>query len=617
MNMFAAGDDAGTTPRYALFILAALCLVLVGYGGLKTIQLVSAARTQALAEAGDAITAATAGHIRQDRVPNRLIEAAQSLVADPELGLNYVTVRNADHVTLVSRGRFSNRFGFLGAGTARSLRGWDYRLESAETVRTLDGPGNTSVVGHAQFGVGWLKVFGHAGVGLIIWLTTLLAGLVGLVGALVAGATQRQESSRNEAPVASAHVRRPSPATQEAPDSPRSPLSRFKRGRAKEAGGDEFEPIRPVRSSAAARESASAPPRKAVAPDRPASASISQSQPASPSAVRTPAAASAPASQQKPATPSSEPAVVKAEPSTAAPQKPEPTQREALNPQHEPAAPGTAPETTPKPEAPARSPRPMPDAQATASERASTVVTPAQAELHAPRLDAEPHLGDATLDLRFYPIWRDVNREVLAGACAALAWRTPETRLVDADTLTRLAEQKGALRAFTQWIARRFSLLHSNWRTLEINTVPIVLPIPSAMLAFADAEAVWRDALRRTDRDPNDLILRLISARSRRVAHSSLPVRRALTLADHDKPVPADCDVACIDAAQIGPDIEAWFARIEQLKCPVLLGPVADPEPLASLIDHNRVLWFSDDEKALYSPRAFARLLTRCSTHPI
>ncbi len=88
-------------------------------------------------------------------------------------------------------------------------------------------------------------------------------------------------------------------------------------------------------------------------------------------------------------------------------------------------------------------------------------------------------------------------------------------------------------------------------------------------------------------------------------------------MAGHDKPVPADCDVACIDPAQVGSDMEAWFERVDQLKAPVLLGPLADPEPFARLINHERVLWFSDDAQALCSPREFARLLTRCSTRPI
>ncbi|WP_348766968.1 hypothetical protein [uncultured Salinisphaera sp.] len=561
------------TPPAALYALAALCLILAGYAGLRAVQLTSAARADMLAQAEAAIVSATAGHIRQDRVPTRLIEATQTLLADPGLRLNYVTVRNAGGATLVSRGRFSNRFELFGPGIAPTLRAWDYRLESAQATLRLSAPGQAGAVGSAEFGVSWFAVLGHAGIGLVIWATVLLAGLVGLVGALVAaGGSQRAavEPVQN-APTPPQQTKKPAAgASQTNRPGSRTPSSLFRRGDKKKRD-DEFEPIAP-----AARPSQPAP--------------VGEPEPAPKPPATPPATTATPADTQGAA---QRQATVSAAPAQTA----EPPQSDARREASRPAA--------------------APASNATASVRPPPAIAPAEAELHAPRMDAEPQLGDATLDLRFYPIWRDSGREVLAGACAALAWRRPDTRLVDADTLTRLAEQKGALRAFTQWIARRFSLLHSNWRTLEINTVPIVLPIPSAMLAFADAEAVWRDTLRRTDRDPNDLILRLTSARSHRGAHASLPVRRALTLAGHDKPVPADCDVACIDPAQVGSDMEAWFERVDQLKAPVLLGPLADPEPFARLINHERVLWFSDDAQALCSPREFARLLTRCSTRPI
>ena len=609
--MFAANDDnpAGTS-RYALYALAALCLILIGYAALRSVELTSTARSQALADAERAIAAAATEHIRQDRVPDALILAAESLLGEPQLGLNYVTVRNAQNVTLVSRGRFSQRFGFLGAGTARSLRSWDYRLESAEATQAIRAHDEGGVIGFAQFGVDWFHVFASAGVGLIIWLTALLAGLVGFFGALVASASAREQSPAPSTSDTPGRIRKPAPQASTAIDTARAPLSRLVRRRGRKASEDEFEPIVSSDNRAASKPAQPITQGEQARPQRAEPPPIRQPQRPAPS-NETPEPA-----QDDPSSPTRAPAAAApAEPKPAEPKQPEPKQAEpSVQPSSpaQPAAQKSAPsrQRTPGKDAPAEASEPAP-------QRRAAVAAAVETELHAPRLDAEPRLGDATLDLRFYPIWRDAKREVLAGACAALAWRTPETRLVDADTLTRLAEQKGALRAFTQWIARRFSLLHSNWRTLEINTVPIVLPIPSAMLAFADAEAVWRDALRRTDRDPNDLILRLLSTRMRRGVHSSLPVRRALTLAGHDKPVPADCDIACVDPADVGPDSEQWFACIEQLQCPVLLGPIDDPEPYTRLINHNRVLWFSDDEQALYSPRAFARLLTRCSTQPI
>jgi hypothetical protein len=642
MKFSTHGDTAAAgTQRYLLYAVAALCLVLVAFAGLRATSLIAQARTQALAEAEQAIAQATQAHIEQDRVPNALIGAVEALIGQRDLDLNYVTLRNAENVTLISRGRFAERFQWLGAGMARQWRGWDYQAESAETNRALQR--QSQRVGYAQFGVSWFAILGRAGVPLIIWVTALLAGVVGFLGALAASATSRTPAAeQKKQPRRGPAVAKPAAPPTTAGERARSPLSRFARRRERGRSSDEFAPIvdkrrqgmpgdaMPERSQVTRRDSAPGPTTSATKPQTPRS-ERADTRPA----PRKTEPAPPPAAPPRPSAPASAPA----EPSAAASGRKEPV----VEPEQRPTVPSTpapsapAEKSAPKPPAPtppsqpvreptpkrSAEPAPAPPAESqpepkppTATPKIDIEPAPAHAELHAPRLDAQPTLGDDTLDLRFYPIWRDAERKVLAGACAALAWRSGETRLVDSDTLTRLAEREGALRAFTQWIARRFSLLHSNWRTLEIATVPIVLPIPSAMLGFADAEAVWRDALRRTDRDPNDLILWL-GGRVRRHVHSSLPVRRALMLAGHDKPAPADCDVACIDVEQIGPDIEAWHARIEQLKCPVLIGSIGDPEPYARLLNHPRVLWFSQADADLCSPRAFARLLTRHATQPI
>ena len=234
----------------------------------------------------------------------------------------------------------------------------------------------------------------------------------------------------------------------------------------------------------------------------------------------------------------------------------------------------------------------------------------------APRLDAKPTLGDNTLDLRFYPIWRGQNdNRRLAGAYAAMAWRAGDAELVSPETLIQLAERDGALRAFTQWIARRLSLLHANWRTLELATVPIVLPIPSAMLGFADAEAVWREALRRTDRDSDDLILAL--DRDTASAYAELPVRRILPLAGPELESPRDCDVLGVPEPLIQGNTSAWRARVDALACPVLFGPLETPERYQELLARPRALWFSNRVEEAHSPRSFARLLMLHATAPI
>ncbi|MES1925928.1 hypothetical protein [Salinisphaera sp. T31B1] len=232
----------------------------------------------------------------------------------------------------------------------------------------------------------------------------------------------------------------------------------------------------------------------------------------------------------------------------------------------------------------------------------------------APQLDARPTLGDSTLDLRFFPIWRGAGADrELAGARAAMAWRAGDAELVDPATLTRLAEREGALRAFTQWIARRLSMLHGNWRTLELPTVPIVLPIPSAMLGFADAEAVWRDALRRTDRDPDDLVLALEDTAS--ATRAALPLRRSLPLRERDRmALPHACDLLSLSPERVNDDDTDWCRFFDTIEASVLFGPVDDPERYTEMLGHARVLWFSERDSEVRSPRSFARLLAR---HPV
>lgn len=576
--------NLSSTPRILRYALAAVCAMLIAYAGLRCVTLVTDSRTAALLEAEQAITLATAGRIQQDRIPDSLIESVAALIDARAPALNYVTLRNANRATLVSRGRFTDRFDWLGADMGRQLRGWSYQLESAEADRPLMQAGQR--VGYARFGVNWFSVLGRAGLSLVVWLTALLAGVVGFLGALSSASARREIGGAQPAPERPADV----PAQSRRGEGAGKPASRLLRRR-KNTSKDDFAPITSRQVPASAREQSPAgPSSRPGASARP----TPEPEPAS-AAIPARAKTAEPALPDKPSTPES----VSAETSVVARDTPPPRHESSTAPDLEP---GLEVVPTPTP-----TPTPAPDPIQPA---------PAQAQLHAPRLDIQPSLGDDTLDLRFYPIWRDAQCDVLAGACAALVWREGQSPLVDVATLAELAERGGALRAFTQWIARRFSLLHSNWRTLEIDTVPIMLPISGAMLGFADAEAVWRDALRRSDRDPNDLILRWAHAVGRDV-DNTLPVRRALSLDAHDKPTPADCDVACIDATRIGPDIDQWHARIEKLRCPVLLGPIEAPAEHARLINHARVLWFSDADTAVHTPRAFARLLARHTTQPM
>jgi hypothetical protein len=146
-----------------------------------------------------------------------------------------------------------------------------------------------------------------------------------------------------------------------------------------------------------------------------------------------------------------------------------------------------------------------------------------------------------------------------------------------------------------------------------------LLPIPSALLGFTDAEAVWRTALRRIDRDPNDLILHV---RQEGASGPSLPIRRALGLnaCTMETTLPsAPADIVCVIPEMLPQNTSAAVAQLDRLRRPILLGPVVDPEAWTSIIEKDNVCWFSDipGPDNLHTPRSFGRLLATYHTAPI
>lgn len=181
----------------------------------------------------------------------------------------------------------------------------------------------------------------------------------------------------------------------------------------------------------------------------------------------------------------------------------------------------------------------------------------------------------------------------------------------------RLAEQEGALRTFTHWIAERFVMLHANWRTLELLTVPIVLPVPSALLAFADAEDIWRDALSRISHEPAGLLLQVDTPEL--PSDLSLPVRRAIVPAYVGGSAGAEHDLVFVRPTA-DHSTETAERALTDTRYPMLVGPLADPSAHAQLLAcSERVAWFSnaDNDDNVYSPRAFARLMSRTAVAPL
>lgn len=544
-------DSSRSGSRLALGGAAVLCLLVFAAACYQSVTVLAQARTAQLFDAEREIAQATVPLMRQDRVPPALVHSTEMLIANARLDLNYVTLRNTENVTLVSRGRFENALGWLGA-SAQQWRGLLYRLLSAEDNRAVMR--DEQVVGFAQYGVSWLSVALAAGTLWLLWTALMLiAGVAFCWLCIRLARSSGRPAEKYDVPPVSQSPRAFAPTPAPAPLREPGKVSLFK-GRRPGADTEEYAPIMPLTSGPDPAEAPEAPPLRS----RP---------------VAVP--------KREPPAPKPEAPTAQVEPPAAAPQAPPAV------------SPGLEPDTAPDPPSP----------------------PPARTHDAAPaKAESASALGDETLDLRFYPIWRGADRRALAGAWAALAWRRGDAELVDAATLTRLAERDGALRAFTHWIARRFSVLHSNWRSLELDTVPIVLPTPTAMLAFADAEAVWQDAIARTDRDPNDLILKL-TRQSAEKNRDGLPVRRALSISQPPD-AQADCDVVYVEPSDVADEPDRWLASLDAPGPPVLFGPVDDADKWQAALDHDRVVWFSEDRTALCSTRDFARLLARRECRP-
>ncbi|MES1943134.1 PAS/PAC sensor-containing diguanylate cyclase/phosphodiesterase [Salinisphaera sp. PC39] len=132
-----------------------------------------------------------APRIRQDRIPRELVTGARGLLERPDLGLNYLTLRNADGVILLSDGRFEGVGDALPAAQARQLRGWLYRLASDDRRIALRHDGEA--LGYMSYGIDLRR----AAAGLPLWFwPALLIWLAALPVAVLSFAPARGTLSR-------------------------------------------------------------------------------------------------------------------------------------------------------------------------------------------------------------------------------------------------------------------------------------------------------------------------------------------------------------------------------------------------------------------------------------
>lgn len=165
--------------------------------------------------------------VRQREIPRALVAAAAELLDRGELGLNYLTLRNADGVVLLSNGRFEDVGDFLSTAQARQLRGWLYRVSSEDRRLRLRHGGE--FVGYMDYGIDLRRVAAALSAGfwlmLLLWFVALLAAITQFGAARGAFVRLREPPPQDPAPAAGTSAG-PAPAAVAA-------------GRAAEAGAEE------------------------------------------------------------------------------------------------------------------------------------------------------------------------------------------------------------------------------------------------------------------------------------------------------------------------------------------------------------------------------------------
>jgi len=563
--------------RDRLICIGLMCIgvALCVFGALRLLDSISSARTAGLATAQQTVSQTLVPALASGQ-SLRVRQATTALVSANDNPISYLTVRNSQGRLLASAGRHDGVFGWLPTSASLSWRAWLYRSFSAETLVPLAG----QTVG---LGVSWSAILIGAMASWVLWALACLIGLG------CAARAARQWSRQPVSPASSTHR----PATARAPVQKRP------------ANGLPFGLGRHRETRSAGQPRAVAPqPRATGGRFKPWIARLAVL------CAKTGAAATNSSSQLRPAGVGGFEVIG----SSGGPSTAEPVPQSQVKPV------GALPtsmavfEQTPTDKLQTRAAVPP-----SCVDDGSYDEAPSPRATHEAVSDgASPVFGERTLNLGFRPIWRGPERSQLAGGWVTLSWRSGDGEPVSPASLAELAEQEGALRAFAQWIAERLAMLQANWRTLELPTVPIVLPVPPSLFAVQGARHIWAAALERVGRGRRDLVLQIEPSE----AGHGLAMRQARTAAIDQT---GQCaDIGAGNLVFVRPDknngCEAAQRALSTTRYPILVGPLLEPLSQSELLDnHQRVAWFTeaDNDNNLYTPRGFARLMSQQALAPL
>ena len=160
--------DSQVRASLALVLWCVAALVIIVAPFFFFTALGSAAK-RSEAQAVDVLQAELAPIIAQRSIPEPVIAKVSSIIDRKALAVNYLTLRNADRVILVSDGSLQKSLGWLSAKDARGWRNVIYGLVSFDRSLTLRH--NDEVVGYAEYGIATRAVL--AALSLRAWLLAL------------------------------------------------------------------------------------------------------------------------------------------------------------------------------------------------------------------------------------------------------------------------------------------------------------------------------------------------------------------------------------------------------------------------------------------------------------
>lgn len=236
-------------------------------------------------------------------------------------------------------------------------------------------------------------------------------------------------------------------------------------------------------------------------------------------------------------------------------------------------------------------------------EQPSDAIAPgveAVAEAAAPEAaDTQPSFGQYLL--RFQPIWRGAMDGLLAGAAVRFV-RADDARPVTLEELmTAGVAESDPPQTLATWLTRRLVTLQSNWRTLELPQVPLMVPLPDSLFAFERADDVWGEALSHYEPAAGDLVFCV--ERMPEAGGAALPVRWAVA-EQQDR---AGRTWYCVKS---GTDAEPSEWEADDARSSVGGGKTR------FIMPSSRDEAVDNAHDAL-SPRAFARLMSRSELAPL